>query len=318
MARGRRRFRRKPPRPEDGSGVSEQADLLADDPRAALEENEELPPRGDGEAEPHGKDPSLPDGAGVRQAAGGPDEPLGGAGMEEPERALKGEPEEQLDPQGEGGEGVSGVPIPESPWEQKMAWAKERAQEGRREEAVELYRELLEEDPTSVRALNNMGILLDELGGHEEAAACLERALKSDPGNLEVAGNLGAVLGTMGKYVEAEEQLRRVLHHDPENLAVRANLGILSFRRGLYKQAEVELADVCRAQPDHGPAYFYRGEALNRLGRVEEAIEALRRSLELAPGNPRAYHTLGILFDKKNRPQEAAEMYRKSRELSPR
>jgi len=206
--------------------------------------------------------------------------------------------------------------IPDSPWEQKMAWAKRRAREGRLEEAEELYRELVEENPTSVRALNNLGILLDEMGDPEEAVAQLRAAQRIEPKNQEILGNLGAALGALGRYAEAEEELRTAFRMDPTNLEIRANLGILLFRRGLYEQAVVELAVVCAGKPDDGLSLFYRGEALNRLGRVDEAIEALERVTELVPGNPRAYYTLGVLFDKKNVPDRASAMYRKARELT--
>jgi Flp pilus assembly protein TadD len=207
-------------------------------------------------------------------------------------------------------------PIPLSPWEQKMAWAKERAREGRLGEAEELYRELLQENPDSVRARNNLGIILDEKGDHQGAVAELQVARQLEPRNGEVLGNLGAALGAMGRYVEAEDALRAAHRLDPSNLEIRANLGILFFRKGLYEQAEAELAAVCVKDPGNGAALFYRGEALNRLGRVEEAIEVLSRSVELFPGNPRAYHTLGVLFDKKRLPERAAPMYRKARELT--
>jgi len=218
------------------------------------------------------------------------------------------EPEEDGDPE-------TGS-IPDSPWEQKMAWAKRRAREGRLEEAEELYRELVEEDPTSVRALNNLGILLDEMGDPEEAVAQLRAAQRIEPQNQEIRGNLGAALGALGRYAEAEEELRTAFRMDPTNLEIRANLGILLFRRGLYEQAVAELAVVCAGKPDDGLSLFYRGEALNRLGRVDEAIEALERVTELIPGNPRAYYTLGVLFDKKNVPDRASAMYRKARELT--
>lgn len=207
--------------------------------------------------------------------------------------------------------------IPEAPWERKMAWAKERAREGRLEEAEELYRELVEEDPTNVRALNNLGILLDEMGNAEGAVEQLRTARRIDPQNLEVLGNLGAALAALGKYGEAEEELRHAFRMDPTNLEIRANLGILLFRRGLYHQAAAELETVCAAKPDDGLPLYYRGEALNRLGRVDEAIEALERVIELIPGNHKAYYTLGVLFDKKNLPEKAAVMYRKARRLSP-
>lgn len=205
--------------------------------------------------------------------------------------------------------------IPESPWEQKMAWANQQARDGLREEAEELYRELVIEDPSSVRALNNLGILLDEMGRPDEAVTHLRAAKRMDPQNQEVLANLGATLGTLGRYAEAEAELRSAFKLDPSNLQVRANLGILLFRRGLYEQAVAELDIVCRAEPDDSHPQFYRGEALNRLGRVDEAIEALEKVVKLAPGNSKAFFTLGVLFDKKNLPDKAAHMYRKAREL---
>jgi Flp pilus assembly protein TadD len=207
-------------------------------------------------------------------------------------------------------------PIPDSPWEQKMAWAKRRFREGRLKEAEELYRELVREAPESVRALNNLGVLLDEKGDPEEAVIHLRAAKRLDPHNQEVLGNLGVALGAMGQYAEAEQELRHAVRLNPANLEVRANLGILLFRRGMYEHAAAELAHVCAGKPEDGAPFFYRGEALNRLGRVDEAIEALQRVTELWPTNPKAFFTLGVLFDKKTQPEQAAAMYRKARALS--
>lgn len=206
--------------------------------------------------------------------------------------------------------------IPESAWERKMAWAKERAAAGRQDEAFELYRELVQEDPTNVRALNNLGVLQDEMGDAEGAVATLRAAKKIQPANQEILGNLGAALGTLGRYKDAEKELRNAFRLDPSNLQVRANLGILLYRRGLYEQAVTELEVVCRALPEDAPPLFYIGEALNRLGRVDEAIKALTRFTELSPGNSKAFYTLGVLFDKKNLPEDASKMYKRARELT--
>lgn len=331
MARGRRRNRKKPTEEKDHLLREEQGDLLAEAlgkvmgrgmvPGKARSEagegggksSENPGPEREGEEAVTGKMEEEM----IREGKDGPMVETAEAGHRGSDR-----PAENLEPleAPETSEAVDppAAPeaIPDSPWEQKMAWAKERVREGRLDDALDLYRELVAEEPSSVRALNNLGILLDEMGEHAEAATCLERAQALDPQNLEVAGNLGAALGALGKYQAAEEQLRKVLRREPENVEVRANLGILFYRRGLYQTAEEELAAVCRAEPNHGLAFYYRGEALNRLGRVEEAIEALKRSIELSPKNPRAYYALGILFDRKNLPEEAAGMYRKSRDLS--
>jgi len=301
----------------------EQGDLLAEAVTGLF------PGRGgaeskDGEAGEAPEDPT-----GQERAGGGGEldedlQPDSSAMTSDPEPEAGSEPDVPQDSVSDGSEGPlfadpeedSRVDaIPDSPWEQKMAWAKQRARDGLRDEAEELYRELVVEDPTSVRALNNLGILLDEMGRPEEAIIHLRAAKRMEPQNQEVLANLGAALGTLGRYAEAEEELRLAFRLDPSNLQVRTNLGILLFRRGLYDQAVAELEIVCRAEPDNSHPQFYRGEALNRLGRVDEAIEALETVVELAPGNSRAYFTLGVLFDKKNLPEKAAHMYRKAREL---
>jgi Flp pilus assembly protein TadD len=244
-----------------------------------------------------------------------PEEPVEEA-AEEVSPASEARTGADVEPGPEAGADQEAEAMPDSPWERKMAWAKERAGEGRLKEAEELYRELVEEDPTSVRALNNLGVLLDEMGDPEGAVTQLRAARRIDPRNQEILGNLGAALGALGRYSEAEEALGVAFRLDPTSLEIRTNLGILLFRRGLYERAAAELKVVCAARPDDGLPLFYKGEALNRLGKVEEAIEALERVTELIPGNPRAYYTLGVLFDKKNLPEKAAVMYRKARELA--
>jgi len=332
MARGRRRNRRNTPGGGDHLPQEEQGDLLTEAPGGVMGEGgvpSDVEPAEEAGGRPSTEEPevgrevdeAVADDSESKLAFGEKDSGAleeSGEGPSEPDPPEEAEPQEEAaEPREEAAEPPEAQSsIPESPWEQKMAWAKERVRSGRREDALELYRELVAEDPSSVRAWNNLGILLDEMGEHGEAAACLTRAQELEPQNLEVAGNLGAALGALGKYAQAEEQLRRVLRQEPENVAVRANLGILFFRRGLYETAEEELAAVCRANPEHGLAFYYRGEALNRVGRVEEAIEALERAVELSPNNARAYYTLGILFDRKNLPEEAAVLYRKSRDLS--
>lgn len=206
--------------------------------------------------------------------------------------------------------------LPLDPEGERLARARTLVEEGRVRDAIDVYRALVSDHPSNVRARNNLGVLYDELGSHELALEQFEAARELEPENVEVLTNLGASLGGVGRFEEAERELRRAQRLDPEALDVRANLGILYYRRGLYAQAEAELRWVCERDHDHGPAHFYRGEALNRLGRVDQAMDVLERAIHLQPENAKAFYTLGILFDKKHMPEEAARMYRKSRQLA--
>jgi len=172
MARGRKRVRKNPAGESEPVPREEQGDLLT----GAVHEEAARPTGRPGEADPsESSEPEAP-----TSEPGEPNE----SGEEAAEttrpveEAVKeGEEESREDPERTEAEvEASGPTIPDSPWEQKLAWAKERVQDGRREDALELYRELVEEDPSSVRALNNLGILLDEMGQHAEAAGLIKDA----------------------------------------------------------------------------------------------------------------------------------------------
>jgi Tfp pilus assembly protein PilF len=193
--------------------------------------------------------------------------------------------------------------------------AKELVENRRIDEASQLYRAILTDNPGSLGARIGLGALFEALGQHGLALEQFEAAVKLEPENVEVLNNLGSVLGALGRYEEGEGFLRRAARLAPDSADVRANLGILFFRKGLYAQAEGELRWACEQDQRHGNAFFYRGEALNRLGRFDDAMRALEQAIRLQPTNGKAFYTLGILYDRKHLPEEASIMYRKAREF---
>jgi tetratricopeptide (TPR) repeat protein len=196
-----------------------------------------------------------------------------------------------------------------------LARAKELVQQGRVDEAIELYLGILTVNPSNLKAHNNLGVLLDELRQYEEALEHFAAAEGIAPDNVEVLTNYASTLTSVARYDQAEALLRRALKLDPESVAVRTAIGILYFRRGLYVHAEVELRWVCARDRDSGQAFYYRGEALNRLGHFDEARQAMERAKVLLPNDPRPYYTLGHLYDRRHQAEEAAEMYRHARRL---
>lgn len=197
----------------------------------------------------------------------------------------------------------------------QLARARALVEEGRAQEAIDLYRDIVEENPASLKAHNNLGVLFDELGQHEGALEHFEVALRLEPDNVEVLTNLGSTLTALARFEAAEVLLRRALRVAPDGLDARLSMGILSFRRGLYSQAESELSWVCARDPTNGPAFYYRAESLNRDGQFEEAGTVMALAAELMPLDPRPVYTLGHLYDRRSLHEEAAEMYRKAREL---
>lgn len=193
--------------------------------------------------------------------------------------------------------------------------AKGFARDGRFDEAVSIYQELLLQDPGNVRARVALGEAYAARGDALLAVEQFEAAKAAAPEDPDVVAGLASALAGLGRYERAERELRRALRTHPDHAGLHELLGLQYFRRGSYHQAEAELRRALELDPNRAVAYHHRGEALNQLGRVDEALDMLMRAVQLDPQNAKAYYMMGILYDRKHLPREAEAMYRKAREL---
>jgi len=214
-----------------------------------------------------------------------------------------------------GSEEEDGSSDPMRPAADPLARARELVEQGRVQEAIQLYLGILTVNPANPKAHNNLGMLYDQLKRFEAALEHLREAERLQPDSVEILVNYASTLTSLARYDEARALLGRAQQLAPDDLRARLGLGVLYFRRGLYGQAEPELRSVCALDGANGPAYYYLGEALNRLGRYDEASEALATAAELMPKDPRPFYTLGHLYDRRHRPEDAAELYRHARRL---
>ena len=78
--------------------------------------------------------------------------------------------------------------------------------------------------PDHVDALNNQGVVLQELGQAEAALATFERSLKLRPNHAETLTNAAISLRILGRLDEAETRLRRALKVQPTFMEALNNL----------------------------------------------------------------------------------------------
>ncbi len=102
--------------------------------------------------------------------------------------------------------------------------ANTRLEEGRLEEARELFEWTLELMPEMVLAQMGLGLALCRLGAYEDAIAPLTRAIQLEPGFSEGYNNLGVAYYMAERPDEARHALERALELDPENEDARTNL----------------------------------------------------------------------------------------------
>lgn len=159
----------------------------------------------------------------------------------------------------------------------------------RPDEADEL-RERLCEDAADTEALSELGDALDDIGLVDEAVAIWRRLVEVDPTHSTGWFNLGVAAKDEGRHGEAIALFDRAIEHDPGNPSA------LHCRGHMYQEigdAELGRADLERAialyselledEPDHAEAWYWRGAARARLGDREAALADLAAAIVLEP-----------------------------------
>jgi Flp pilus assembly protein TadD len=145
----------------------------------------------------------------------------------------------------------------------------------RYEDSIAKLRHVLELDPQSSRAEDNLGLALDMLGRSEEAqaefvkAVTLNRNLK--PPSPWPPHNLGYLLLRLEKLEGAEKALRESLQYDPR-----------------FSQS-----------------HYHLGRVLEKQGRDTEAIDEYRAAISLDSAQAEPCYSLGLLYRRLKRAREA-------------
>ena len=214
--------------------------------------------------------------------------------------------------------------------------------DGRLDEAVIAYQELLQSDPDNFKAYNNLGTVYEEKHDYETAAASYRRALEINPEAAPVHYNLGHALQKQGQYEAAidayqaalalrpdhpdthynighayhdlgeldaaETAYRKAIEGNPELYRAHSNLGTLLFDQSRMPEAADHYRRAIEINADSAADQFNLGRVWEVQGKHEDAVSAYRESLALNPLSAIAYERVAALENKLNRPDKAAEI----------
>ena len=154
---------------------------------------------------------------------------------------------------------------PPQPFIDALLMAQHYHQEGRWQEAEQIYGQILEAYPNQPDALHYLGVLAHDTGRQELAAQFIRKALRIRPSDVGALVNLGNVLTDQGRLDDAVKTFRKALRID-SNIA-----------QGHYNHAIT----------------------LKQLGRIDEAIAAFREAIRIQPELPDAHWNLAttLLLD---------------------
>lgn len=180
-----------------------------------------------------------------------------------------------------------------------------------------ICRDVLDEDPKNVPALDVLGRALEASGNPEAALDCVQRAVRLRPRDPELLVLLGNVLVKLGRKDEAAAAYEAALKLRPGFAKALNNQGNLLLERGEIDAALVNYREAVRLDRDYRDAWSNIALALVARGVDDEAERALRRALELDPDYFAALASLGELTRKQERLVEAEAICRRLVELRP-
>jgi predicted O-linked N-acetylglucosamine transferase (SPINDLY family) len=231
-----------------------------------------------------------------------------------------------------------------------LAYAKAYHRAGQLEQAEELYREILRQDPANAEASYLLGAACQALGKLDEAAAHLRQAVRLRPDHVEAHNHLGVALAQQGKldeaianfeqalrlrpdFIEARNNLRKALLDSgrskssavaPQAITLDVGAAVAHSNRGaaLAQQGKLDEAVACYRQalalrPDYAEAHNNLGAALRQQGKLDEAVASFRRAVELKPDYAGAHSNLGVALSEQGQPDEAVACYQRALALRP-
>jgi tetratricopeptide (TPR) repeat protein len=183
-----------------------------------------------------------------------------------------------------GAPGTPGAPAPPAGAAESLTKAKQLADAGRHQEAVELYKAFLAKDPT---------------------------------GNPAVYYYLGKSLFESGDDPSAEQAFKKASELRPDMKYAHFFLGNIHLRGERFAEAAAEYERETSIAPDNDRVWFQLGQAYARAGDDEKALASLEKASTIDPSKSDTYMEMAAIYEKRKDRVKADEVYQKVIALDP-
>ncbi|HUP42645.1 MAG TPA: sulfatase-like hydrolase/transferase [Thermoanaerobaculia bacterium] len=160
-------------------------------------------------------------------------------------------------------------------------------------EALAVLENALRRGLVTPEIVRQAGLLLAGAGRPAEAVTLLGPL--ADTGDLDTLNALGVALSASGRQQEARQALNRVFVRDPRNPVAHQHLALVALRLEDWPAARREAELAVAIAPGLHHAWNYLGVALYNLGRPAESLDAWERASELEPGDLDLLYNLGLV-----------------------
>jgi len=144
---------------------------------------------------------------------------------------------------------------------------------------------------------NNLGTYLFNAGRRDEAVDQYRETLRINPRYALAHYNLGSALSALGQNAAAAEHFRTALRLRPDYAEARNNLGNTFVALGRPEEAAANFREALKIQPDFAEAHYNLGNSLAAAGQWQDAAASFREALRVKPDFAEARHNLDALLE---------------------
>lgn len=198
--------------------------------------------------------------------------------------------------------------------DQWLTKAAQAQREGRPQDAVMLYQQVIAKRPDTEDAYRKLALVYWRTGRAADAIGTLEAALKQGITQSEVRIKLAQYLAESGQPQRAIELLEQMTGDDPDALIGLGNAYLAANRT---REALATFDRLLGLDPNHALAHENIGVTHLRGGNVPAAEAALRKAVSLDAGLSGAWTALGVLLANTGRQGEALEAWQRALAADP-
>jgi len=131
----------------------------------------------------------------------------------------------------------------------------------------------------------NQGAALRHLEKHEEALAAYDRAIRIDQSRADAYFNKGRALQALGRWDDAKSAYKKAIDLDQNDAQAWVNLGTVEKELEEFDTALRSFERAARTDPSLAAAYANSGSILFDRGLFKVAMVLIKTALELDPDN---------------------------------
>ncbi len=188
--------------------------------------------------------------------------------------------------------GITCFSDPESNRKMAQAIASLYAKMGKPEEAEQLFKKIIKDNPKDPTSYDLYASYLESEGRYDEALESYKKAYQLNPDNGGVAFRLGNAYFERKRYGEAVNYLKKAKEAFGNDIETIKKLGEAYLELKEYGKAIEEYKSIIKIIPKHVSSRIQIGNAYLKLGQYKTAEKYYNEALKIEPGNLSVYYQL--------------------------